>query len=93
MNISVIEEKENVLLKRKDMIIDVNYENSSTPSKAVLQAAVSKQMHANIEHIEVSKIISDFGKPKGKAWIKIWKEKKIGIHGLKKEAPAEEKKA
>jgi len=89
MKFEVLEEKENPVLKRKELVISLDYQQGSTPSKMDLQKALSEQMNANIEGIEISKIISETGLPMGKAWVKIWQEKKIPLY-KKKEKPKEE---
>jgi len=104
MKIQVIDEKENPMLKRKELVVSIDYEGGSTISKADLQKSLSKQLSANIENVEVSKILSEIGLSRGKAWIKVWKEKKIPVYSeikkgkekpekpeVKKEKPKEEK--
>ena len=101
MKFDKLSEKRNDLLKRKDIIIKMNYEKA-TPSKAVLQGLIAKDFKAEVENVEISKIISDHGRAAGKVWIKIWDDKKVGIYKTKadakkeaeapKETPKEEKK-
>jgi len=86
MKFQVIEEKENPMLKRKEIFISLDYEKGSTPSKADLQKLLAEQLNANIENVEISKILSEVGLPKGKALVKIWEEKKVPIYSeMKKE--------
>jgi ribosomal protein S24E len=86
MKFQVIEEKENPVLKRKEVLISLDYEKGSTPSKAELQKVLSEQLNANMENVEISKILSEIGRPVGKAWIKVWQEKKVPLYSeLKKE--------
>jgi len=86
MKIQVIDEKENPMLKRRELVVSIDYEGGSTISKADLQKVLAKQLSANIESIEVSKILSEIGLSRGKAWVKVWKEKKIPIYSeIKKE--------
>jgi ribosomal protein S24E len=94
MKFQTIEEKENPMLKRKEMLISLDYEGGSTPSKADLQKLLSEQLNANIENVEISKILSEIGRTGGKAWVKIWQEKKVPIYSelKKKEKPAEKPK-
>jgi ribosomal protein S24E len=94
MNIQVLVERENPLLKRKEVIVSLEYNGKATVSKAELQAMISKQFNADAESVEVSKILSEVGLPKGKAWVKIWKEKKVPLYASKKkkEEKAEEAK-
>jgi ribosomal protein S24E len=97
MKFDIIEEKENPLLKRKEILIRLDYEGSSTPSKAELQKLFADHFKANIENVEISKVLSEIGLTRGKVWIKIWKEKKVPIYSelkkeKKKEKPPEPKK-
>lgn len=85
MKFQTIEEKENPMLKRKEIIMSLDYEGGSTPSKAEVQKLLSEQLNANIENVEISKILSEVGRTGGKAWIKVWQEKKVPIYSeLKK---------
>ena len=93
MRFKIIEEKENPVLKRKELVASIDYEQGSTPSKAEMQKAISEQLNANIENIEISKILSDNGRSIGMAWIKIWSEKKIPAYKTKKAEAKEEKPA
>jgi small subunit ribosomal protein S24e len=96
MNIQVITEKENPLLKRKEIIIALDYNGKATISRAELQKLIAEQFKASVDSVEIPKILSEVGIPKGKAWVKIWQEKKVPIYSEskkgKKEKPKEEKK-
>jgi small subunit ribosomal protein S24e len=92
MKIQVISEKENPLLKRKEILVSLNYEGGATPSRAELQKTMAEQFNVEIERVEVSKILSEIGMPRGKAWIKIWEEKKVPIYSEMKEKGKEEEK-
>lgn len=90
MKFNVIEEKENPLLKRKELLLSIDYEGGSTPSKAELQKFLAEQLNANIETLEISKVLSEIGLTRGKAWVKIWEEKKIPLYSeAKKKAKPE----
>ena len=97
MNFQVISEKENLLFKRKEILASIDYQGGSTPSKADLQKALAEQFKVGIDSVEITKVLSETGLTRGRAWIKIWHEKKVPIYAeLKKkaaeEAPKEEKK-
>jgi len=96
MKIEVINEKENPLMKRRELFVSIDYDKGATPSKADLQKSLAEQLKVNIENLEISKILSEFGLSKGKAWVKIWKEKKVPLYSEikkeKKEKPKEESK-
>jgi ribosomal protein S24E len=93
MKFNVIEEKENPLLKRKELLLSIDYEGGSTPSKADMQKFLSEQLNANIENLEISKVLSEMGMARGKAWVKIWEEKKIELYSKKKKAKPETEQA
>ncbi len=93
----MIEEKNNPLLKRKEVLVSIDYDGGSTPSKADLQKSLAKDLGVNLESLEITKVLSETGMSKGKAWLKLWEEKKVPIYTTKKqktegeqtEAPAE----
>ena len=92
MQFELKSEKQNPLFKRKEYIVEMNYEGP-TPSKRTLQQMFAKEFKAEPNHVEISKIISFMGKDAGKIWIKIWEEKEIEMYteknAPKEEAPAE----
>ena len=92
MEIKVVNEKENPLMKRKEILAYIDYQGGSTPSKADLQKMLSEQFKVDIQNVEITKLLSEFGLSKGKAWIKIWQEKKVPIYSeIKKEKTAKPK--
>lgn len=93
MKFKILSEKENPLMKRKEVLIELDYGNGATPSKASLQPVLAKDFSVDVQQLEISKILSESGIPKGKAWIKIWEEKKVPIYAeLKKEKKPKEAK-
>ena len=84
MRLKIIEEKENPVLKRREIVASLDYEQGSTPSKADLQKALSEQLNVGMENIEVSKILSENGMSIGMAWVKVWAEKKVPLYKTKK---------
>ena len=89
MKIHMLEEKENVLLKRKNIIFNLDFERGSTMSKADLQKRVAEQMKVEPKRVEIVKILTKVGNSSGKAWINVWEEKDIPIYGEKKEEKKE----
>jgi ribosomal protein S24E len=87
MKFEILEEKENPLFKRKEILVSVNFGSAATTSKMEMQKAIADQLKVDAESVEVSKILSDIGMARGKAWVKVWKEKKVPIHTSKKAAP------
>ncbi|MFH1473503.1 MAG: hypothetical protein ABIE55_01280 [Candidatus Aenigmatarchaeota archaeon] len=93
MKCKVLNEKENPMLKRKEIMVSLDYDGGSTTSKADLQKLLSEQLNASIESVEISKILSETGRTGGKAWVKVWQEKKVPIYSetKKKGEKTEEK--
>jgi len=86
MKFQIIEEKENPVIKRREILISLDYDGKSTPAKAELQKSLAEHFKISIENVEISKILSETGLTKGKAWIKIWQDKKVPIYSeIKKE--------
>lgn len=97
MNIKITGDKQNPLLKRRELTAEIDYEKKSTPSKTELQKFFSEKLSAEVNKVEISRILSHAGLSGGRAWIKIWEEKTIPIYSeinkeKSKEIPKEEKK-
>ncbi len=75
MKADVLEQKENPLLKRKDILLSIDFEGTSTPSKQSLKEELSKTFSAPAENIEIRKLTTEFGRAFGKAEVKVWEEK------------------
>ena len=75
MKHQTLDEKHNALLKRKEILIKLDYEGKATPSKEQIKEIIAKEFNSPVENIEVSKILSEIGRTAGKAWIKIWEHK------------------
>lgn len=72
MKIEIISQKENSLLKRKEIELAVDYEKGAVASKASVSEFLQKNFSAAPENIEVVKISTDYGTTKGKARARIW---------------------
>jgi ribosomal protein S24E len=93
MDVQVINERENPLFKRKEILVSVDYKGSSTPSRADLQKILAEQFKVGVDSLEIEKIMSEVGLSKGKVWINIWNDKKVPIYAdMKKAAQPEAKK-
>jgi ribosomal protein S24E len=94
MRMQLISERQNPLLKRNEVMVSLDYDGKSTVSKAELQKMISEDLKAALDSVEITRIISEVGIPRGKAWVKIWKDKKIPNYSQAKktkegEAPAQ----
>ena len=77
MKVNITNEKENPLLKRKELDIVIEHENEATPSKAALQQILSKQLGKEPEFIDIKNIFSDRGISSSKSLVFVWEEKKV----------------
>lgn len=87
MQFKTIDQKQNPLLKRKEITVEIDYDGA-TPSKAALQQTFAKEFKAEPNRVEISKITNEVGKDSGKILIRVWEDKDIPIYG-QKNAPAE----
>jgi ribosomal protein S24E len=88
MEWKVLKDFDNRLLKRRELILHVDYGGGATPSKAELQLLVAKKFAVDPARVEISKIFSDKGSASGRVWVKIWDEPKVEV--LAKPAEAEQ---
>jgi len=71
----IVQNSDNVLLKRKEIVAELDYEGGPTPSKNQLIDAIAAQLGVDKEKTEIVKISSAFGMSRGKALIFVWGEK------------------
>lgn len=91
MNYSVLDEKQNDLLKRKELKIEIEHLLAATPSKTELLKELAKAYSVPEENILIDYIFTQKGIGKSVAKIKIFKEKpkvKEKKEETKNEAPA-----
>jgi len=92
MRFDVLEEKNNPLLRRKEIVLGLDYEGGATPKKEDLIEKLAEHFKVEKEFIEISQITSATGIPKGKAFVKVWEIKPPEKKKVKKEEKKEEKK-
>jgi ribosomal protein S24E len=92
MNFNVLDEKQNDLLKRKEMKIEIEHLLAATPSKADLLKELAAAYSVPEENILIDYIFTQKGIGKSLAKLKIYKEKpKVAekkVKEIKNEAPA-----
>ena len=92
MNYNVLSEKENDLLKRKEIKIEIEHLLVATPSKADLMKELARAYSVPEENIMIDYIFTQKGIGKSVAKIKIFKEKpKVKEKKEKKEVKEETK--
>jgi ribosomal protein S24E len=89
MKIDIASEKHNPLMKRKELLIDIENTEEATPSKAQLTELLTRHAHKDADHIEIVKIDSGRGFARSKALAFVWDEKRVVKEKKKEEAKKE----
>lgn len=92
MKIKIEQEKENPFLGRKEIKIYIDHTGDKTPTKAALQAFLSKELKAQQDKIQIRKIFSIRGKGSSVALVNVWKDKVVGIEKPKEKPEKKEEK-
>ncbi len=97
MKIKITSERENPIMERKELQVEIEHDKGPTPSKAQIQSLLAAELKKEIEHIDIRNIFSEYGKPFSSSKVFVWKEKKAPdfskVKKVKKgEAPAEAEK-
>lgn len=95
MDISIANEKDEPLLKRKKVIVEM-FEAGATPSKAALKEGIAKKLKADTALLDIASIEHHFGGGKVKVVCFVYKDAKLAEKltkdGLKKRKEARKKK-
>lgn len=100
MDIEIVQEKENILLKRRELKLNIKHPQSPTPKKEDLVKEIATKYSVPEDHVVVDYIFTKKGVQESMARIKIYQEvPKIKIKEKKAEKkpkgekPKEEKKS
>jgi ribosomal protein S24E len=74
MELEILEEKENVLLKRKELKINIKHPNSPTPKKQDLVKEIASRYSVPEDHVFVNYIFTKKGVQESMAKVKIYQE-------------------
>jgi|SRR3989338_3251101 len=93
MKLSIVSEKENPYMERKELTVKMAHDKAATPSKAAMQAAIAQETKKDVEHVQVIDVQSEngMGSSVGRAYV--WKEKKVDDLSKPKETKVEAKAA
>jgi len=72
MEIKILQEKNNPLLKRKELLLEIDHTGRATPSREELTSELMKMFNKEKEKIVIDYILSSRGQPKAKAKVKIY---------------------
>ena len=75
MQMSVVEEKENPFLNRKELVVELKHPGKSTPSKAELIKELASAHSVDESQVKIDYIFTKKGMPESLAKVKILKEK------------------
>ncbi len=84
MEIEVLEEKENRLLKRKEIRFKITHENEATPKRSEVISQLVSDMGTSKDKIVVDNIKAEFGLPQSKGYAKVYKSKEDALYFEKK---------
>ncbi len=95
MKLKILSERDNPIMERKELNVQIEHDKGPTPSKAQIQSLLAAELKKEIEHVDIRNIFSDYGKPFSSSKVFVWKEKKAPdfskVKKVKKgEAPAAE---
>ena len=68
MKLNVEQKKDNPLLERVEIIFSIDHENGATPKKETIKEALIKELGEDKDRVEITKIFSERGVSKSKAW-------------------------
>ena len=89
MKTKVADEKENPVMGRKELRVEIEHGREPTPSRAQLQALLSKELKKEPGYIDIRNIFSSTGMPFSSSKVFVWSEKKVDDLSIKKEPKKE----
>ncbi len=92
----ILYEKENPLLNRKRVALEIDHPNSSTPSRTKLKSDIAKHLKTDEKLILIRHVYSKFGENKSKVIVHVYNDEKElnRLEKIKREkAPKEEPKS
>jgi len=87
IHLNILEEHDNKLLDRKDLLLLLEHPGQATPKKAEVEQKIAEHFKTTPEHVEVIYIFSVPGKPASRVKAKVW-SKPIKKEEVKDEAQA-----
>lgn len=72
---NIVQENENMLLKRKEVVLEIKHGNAATPAKTEITSALATRYSVDPEHVVVDYILTRKGVNESVVKAKIYKEK------------------
>jgi len=73
MDIKILEDKNNVLLNRRELDFTVKYEGS-TPSRNDIRNKLAAMLNAPLELLIIQKVVTEYGMQEAKGYAKLYEE-------------------
>lgn len=89
ISMKLLEERENPILKKKDVMLELDHKGLPTPKKTEVESKIAEHFKTDVDKVEVVFIFSEFGQTKSKVKARVWKEKVVKKEEKKKEPVAE----
>ena len=71
MDIKIIKEKNNALLNRRELNLDIEFDGA-TPSRDQVKGKVAAMMNVPLELVIIQKMDNEFGKQAASAYVKVY---------------------
>ena len=61
MSITIISEKENLLLKRKEILFEIEHDKTATPARLEIRKKIAAQLNVPLENTYIKSLKSQYG--------------------------------
>ena len=75
INVKVLEEKDNPVLKRKDLLLMLEHSGEATPKRVDMEKLIADKFKGDVKKTEIVYMFSEGGRAATKVKAFIWKEK------------------
>ena len=80
MEIEILEDKENRLLKRREIRFKITHENEPTPKRSDIISQLVTDIGTSKEKIVIDNMITEFGLPQSKGYAKVYGSKADALY-------------
>jgi len=74
MDTQIIKVKENNLLDRKDLTVEIQHTGEATPAKEDVKGRIAAENNIDEEEIDVKNVLTGFGQQKSKAFLQVYED-------------------
>ena len=79
MEIEILEEKDNPLLKRKELTVQISHYQEATPTRDAFRKKIAALKNADLETVVVRKMETTFGMPRSNALVHIYETPDLAL--------------